>query len=102
MPLKTSRLDLAELLETDEDIQEFLEESARECTPEEFVHALGTAARARGMTEVARLAGVTRASLYKSLSEGGNPQFDTIARVCGVFGMKLTALPERAAETLRA
>ena len=67
MPLKTSRLDLARLLETEEDIQEFLEETAREGTPGDLVHALDTAARARGMTEVARQAGVTRASLYKSL-----------------------------------
>ncbi|MCL2831458.1 MAG: putative addiction module antidote protein [Betaproteobacteria bacterium] len=94
MPLKTSRVDIAELLETEEDIQEFLRAAAEECTPEEFVHALGTAARARGMTEVARQAGVTRASLYKSLSEGGNPQFDTIARVCGALGMKLTVTPK--------
>jgi len=91
MPVKTSRLDLAKLLETEEDIQEFLAAAAQDCTPEEFVHALGTAARARGMTEVARLAGVTRSSLYKSLADGGKPQYDTIARVCGVFGMRLTA-----------
>jgi len=97
MTLKTSRLDLAELLETEEDIQEFLEETAREGTPDDLVHALGTAARARGMTEVARQAGVTRASLYKSLSAGGNPQFDTIARLCDVFGMKLTATQKRTA-----
>jgi len=97
MTLKTSRLDLAELLETEKDIQEFLAASLEECTSEEFIHALGTAARARGMTEVARQAGVTRASLYKSLSKGGNPQFDTIARLCDVFGMKLTATPKQIA-----
>lgn len=99
MALKTTRLDLAELLETEEDIQEFLVASLEECTPKEFVHALNTAARARGMTEVARLAGVTRASLYKSLSEDGNPQFDTIVRVCRAFGMKLTAMPDRGLKT---
>ncbi|MDR2710536.1 MAG: putative addiction module antidote protein, partial [Burkholderiales bacterium] len=75
MTIKTSRLDLAEWLETDADIQEFLEETAREGTSSDFIHALNIAARARGMTEVARQAGLTRASLYKSLSEDGSPQF---------------------------
>ena len=93
MPIKTSRLDLAQWLETEEDIRQFLAAAAEECTPEEFIHALGTAARARGMTEVAGLAGVTRASLYKSLSEGGKPQFDTVSRVCAALGVKLVAVP---------
>jgi len=96
MTLKTSRLDIAELLETEEDIQQFLSVAAEECTPEEFIHALGTAARARGMTEVARKAGVTRASLYKSLSEGGNPQFETIYKICNALGLRLTATPKHA------
>jgi len=93
MPLKTSRFDIAQHLETDADIAEFLAETLREGDAADFIHALGTAARARGMTEVARKAGLTRASLYKSLSENGNPQFDTIYRLCNALGLRLTATP---------
>lgn len=56
------------------------------------LHALNTAARAMGMTEVAKKAGVTRASLYKSLAEGGNPGFYTISKVTRALGCKLSVL----------
>jgi probable addiction module antidote protein len=90
MTIKTSTLDIAELLEDEEDIRAFLAETAREGTPEDFVHALGIAARAKGMTEIARQAGVTRASLYKSLSADGNPEFSTVAKVARALGLSLT------------
>ena len=80
--------DIAEYLETEEDIKGFLEEASNG-TPEEFVHALNTAARAIGMSEVAKKAGVTRASLYKSLADGGKPQFATISKVIKALGSKL-------------
>lgn len=88
MSLKTKPFDVAEHLETQEDIKIFLQDAA-EGTPEEFVHALNTAARAMGMTEVAKKAGVTRASLYKSLADGGKPQFATISKVSEALGCKL-------------
>ncbi|MDR0380355.1 MAG: putative addiction module antidote protein [Candidatus Accumulibacter sp.] len=90
MTLKTTPFDAAEYLEDDEDIRVFLEETAREGTPEDFIHALGVAARAKGMTEIAKQAGVTRASLYKSLGNGGNPEFSTVANVTRALGLKLT------------
>ncbi len=89
MKVKITRLDIAEYLETDEDIREFLCESAQNATPEEFIHALNTAARAKGMTEVAKQAGVTRASLYKSLSEDGDPKFSTIIKVIKALGLEM-------------
>jgi probable addiction module antidote protein len=91
MNVKISRFDIARYLETDEDIAEFRQETAAEGTEADFIHALGIAARARGMSEVARQAGVSRTSLYKSLAEGGNPEFSTISRVCAALGVKLTA-----------
>ncbi|GHT90625.1 transcriptional regulator [Betaproteobacteria bacterium] len=97
--VKTRRLDIAELLETDADIAEFLTEAVREGSGENFIHALGIAARARGMSDIAKKAGVTRASLYKSLSLGGNPEFETISRVCAALGVRL--VPETmAAQTV--
>ena len=90
--MKTRRIDLAEYLETDEDIREFLKEASLNCTPKEFIHALNIAARAKGMTEVAKQVGVTRASLYKSLSADGNPRFETISKIINAFGCHLTVV----------
>ncbi len=59
--MKTKPFDIAEHLETDEDIREFLEEAAATGEPSDFIHALSIAARTKGMSDVARRAGVTRA-----------------------------------------
>jgi probable addiction module antidote protein len=91
MPIKTRPFDPAEHLQTDEDIKFFLQDAA-EGTPEEFIHALNTVARAKGMTEIAKQAGVTRASLYKSLAEGGKPRFDTILKVTKALGCRLAVV----------
>ena len=88
MTVKTRHFDPAEHLKTDEDIKFFLQDAA-EGTPEEFIHALNTAARAKGMTEIAKQAGVSRASLYKSLSEDGNPRFETVSKIVAALGCKL-------------
>jgi len=76
-------------LETGEDVRQFLRETASTGEPSDFIYALSIAARAKGMTEIAKQAGVTRTSLYKSLSEDGNPRFDTIAKVVDALGCKL-------------
>jgi probable addiction module antidote protein len=91
MPIKIRTLHPAEHLQTDEDIKFFLQ-NAVAGTPEEFIHALNTVARAKGMTEIAKQAGVTRASLYKSLSEGGKPRFDTILKVTKALGCRLAVV----------
>jgi probable addiction module antidote protein len=57
-----------------------------------LIHALSIAAKAKGMTEVAQKVGVTRASLYKSLSENGNPRFETISRIVEALGCKLVVV----------
>jgi len=59
--------------------------------------ALGDIARARGMTEIARSAGLTREALYKALRPGAAPRFDTIYRVCEALGVRLVAREARAA-----
>ena len=55
--------------------------------------ALGDIARARGMTEIAKSAGITREALYKALRPGSAPRFDTISRVCEALGVRLVAQP---------
>lgn len=92
MSIKTKPFDVAEYLETDQDIFEFLAEVLDTGTTSDFIHALNTAARAKGMTEVARQAGVTRASLYKSLSADGNPRFETISKIVEALGGHLSVV----------
>ncbi len=86
---KTTKWDAVEYLETDEDIEAFLAEAANE-SPEYLIHCLGIAAKAKGMTEVAKQAGVTRASLYQSLDGSKKPKFETIVKVMNALNMKLT------------
>ncbi len=93
MTKKISSFDIAEHLETEADIQAFLNETAKEGGASDFIHALSIAARAKGMSEVAKQAGVTRASLYKSLANDGNPHFDTVFRVCHALGVQLVTRP---------
>ncbi len=57
--------------------------------------ALGDIARARGMSEIAKAAGITREALYKALRAGSEPRFDTISRVCAALGVRLVAQPVR-------
>ena len=89
MTLETKPFDIAEHLKTPEEVRAFLQEVLDSGDESDFIHALSTAARAMGMTEVAEKAGVTRASLYKSLAEGGNPRFSTISKVTKALGCKL-------------
>lgn len=59
--------------------------------------ALGDIARARGMTEIAKSAGITREALYKALRPGSEPRLDTVNRVCAALGVRLVAQPVHAA-----
>jgi probable addiction module antidote protein len=61
--------------------------------------ALGEIARARGMTEIARSAGISREALYKALRPDSAPRFDTISRVCAALGVRLIAQPIRSSST---
>lgn len=83
------KFDIAEHLSTDDDIRDFLQEVADTGNANDFIHAVGIAARAKGMTTVAAEAGVSRASLYKALSEDGKPAFETVFNVVKSFGLTL-------------
>ena len=88
--------DMAEHLDSDQAIAEYLTIVMEENDPSELTHALGVIARARGMSEVARAAGLTREALYKALRPNSQPRFDTIVRVCTALGVKLVAKPATA------
>lgn len=93
-----SRWDSTEYLKTEEDIANYLDACMEEAgdDPAFIAKALGTIARARGMTQVARDAGLSRESLYKALSGQGNPEFGTILKVVRALGLKLHAQPANA------
>lgn len=83
--------DVTELLDTDEEIAAYLTVVLEENDPDAFIQALGTVARAKGMTEIARAAGLSRESLYKAFYPNSKSRFDTIHRVCQALGVKLVA-----------
>ena len=89
----TSLYDVAEPLRTQEDMAAYLEASMEEADGDAaFVaKALGDIARAKGMSQVACDAGLSRESLYKTLSGDRNPSLDTVLRVVGALGLKLPA-----------
>lgn len=88
--------DMAKQLENEEDIAAYVTMVIEDGDAAELAHALGVAARARGMSEIAKAAGISREALYKALRPGANPRFDTINRVCTALGVKLVAQPVHA------
>lgn len=87
----TTPYDVAEYLRTPEEMQAYVDACMEEAPHDAAFIAkpLGDIARARGMTTVARDAGLSRESLYKALSGERNPDFDTILRVMGALGLRL-------------
>jgi probable addiction module antidote protein len=85
--------DAAEHLKTEEDITIYLNIVLEENDPALLASALGDIAKARGMTQIAKDAGLTREALYKALRPNASPRFDTISRVCQSLGVKLVAQP---------
>lgn len=90
---RTSRYDVAEHLRTPEEMAAYLEASMEEAGGDAafIAKALGDIARAKGMSQVARDAGLSRESLYKALSGERSPDFDTILKVIEALGLKLHA-----------
>jgi probable addiction module antidote protein len=90
---KTAPYDVAEQLRTPQEMAAYLDAWLAEA-PEDvagIARALGDIARAKGMSQVARDAGLSRESLYKALSENGNPSFATVLKVAKALGVRLHA-----------
>ena len=90
---KTLAYDVSEQLRTPEEMAAYLDAWLEEA-PEDaagIARALGDIARAKGMTQVARDAGLSRESLYKALSESGNPTFATVLKVAKALGVRFHA-----------
>jgi probable addiction module antidote protein len=90
---KTVPYDVAEQLRTPEEMAAYLDAWFEEAPDDAagIARALGDIARARGMTQVARDAGLSRESLYKALGENGNPSFATVLKVARALGVRLHA-----------
>ena len=73
----------------DEALVEYLNAALAENDPKEFAKALGNVARAKGMSSVSEVRGVGRQSLYRALSEEGNPRVDTLFRVLEALNVRL-------------
>ena len=92
MKKKITRIwDAAEYLKTEEDMAAYLEAALEENDPTLVSAALGDIAKAKGMTDIAKKTGLGRESLYKALSQEGNPEFSTIMKVISALGLKLHA-----------
>lgn len=91
---KTVPYDVAEQLRTPEEMAAYLDAWFEEAPDDAagIARALGDIARARGMSQVARDAGLSRESLYKALSADGNPSFATVLKVARALGVRLHAM----------
>lgn len=90
MALKTLPFDPAEHLETEEDILFYLAAAMEGNDPRHIASALGDVARSKGMSDLARKAGLGRQALYTALSENGNPTLETLTSVLDALGLQLT------------
>ena len=87
--MKVTRFDIADYLDDDEMIQEYLNTVLEEGDSKDIIAALGYIAKAIGMSKIAEETGMSRPSLYKALSENAKPQFETILKVLRAVGGNL-------------
>lgn len=91
--METSKFDIADYLDSNEMIAEYLNEILEEGNDTEIVTAIGHIAKAIGMTKIAKETGMSRPSLYKALSDGAKPQFSTIMKVLRAVGGQIHINP---------
>ncbi len=87
--MKLRKFDVIDFLDSDEALVEYLNAALAENDPKYFVKALGNVARGKGMSSVSEVSGVGRQSLYRALSEEGNPRVDTLFRVLEALNVRL-------------
>jgi probable addiction module antidote protein len=92
MTVTYAPFDVAEYLDNDEVIAEYLSAAVEDPNPDVFIAALGDVAKARGMAQIAKDAGLGRESLYKALSSGAHPRYETVSAVLRALGVKFTVV----------
>ena len=96
MKMNTTKFDIADYLDNNEMIAEYLNTVLEEGNDSDIIVAIGTVAKAIGMTKIAEETGLSRPSLYKALSDGAKPQFATIMKVLKAIGGQLHVNPTTA------
>jgi probable addiction module antidote protein len=91
--METSKFDIADYLDSNEMVAEYLNEVLEHGNENDLITAIGNVAKAIGMTKIAEKSGLSRPSLYKALSDGAKPQFSTIMKVLRAVGGQITVNP---------
>ena len=91
--METSKFDIADYLDSNEMVAEYLNEVLEHGNENDLITAIGNVAKAIGMTKIAEKSGLSRPSLYKALSDGAKPQFSTIMKVLRAVGGQVTVNP---------
>jgi len=94
--METSKFDIADYLDSNEMIAEYLNAILEDGDENEIITAIGNIAKAIGMTKIAEETGLSRPSLYKALSDGAKPQFGTIMKVLKAVGGQIQVNPVHA------
>jgi probable addiction module antidote protein len=92
MPLKTTRWDASEFLDNDA-IAGYLNAAFEDGNPAFIAASIGHVAKAKGMSQIARETGLSRESLYRALSDDGNPELSTMTKVMRALGMRIQIAP---------
>lgn len=90
---KLSDFDVADYLDNDEVIAEYLTAALEDDNPDVFLMALADVAKAKGMSQVALQTGLGRESLYKAFTPGAKPRYQTVRKVLRALGFQLQAAP---------
>lgn len=96
MTEKLAPFDVSDYLDDDEVMAEYLAACLEDPNPNVFLSALADVAKAKGMAQVAKAAGLGRESLYKALAPGAHPRHETIRKVVAALGLKITIAPAAA------
>lgn len=91
--VKTATFDAADYLNDEKTIAEYLTAALEDPNPDVFLAAVRDVARARGMAQLAKDAGLGRESLYKALAPGAKPRYDTVLKLLHALGVKISATP---------
>jgi probable addiction module antidote protein len=97
MPLETTKFDVTDHLKTVKKQIAYLEAALDQDDPSFIATVIGDIARARGITQFARDAGLSREVIYKAFRPGGNPTIDTLNKAMNVLGLRLKLVPNKAA-----
>ncbi|MCQ2097791.1 MULTISPECIES: addiction module antidote protein [unclassified Fibrobacter] len=92
--MKTSKLDLSELLDNEEVIAGVISDALQSNDSTVLLRTIGYVAKARGIAQIAKATGLGRESLYKALDEDAHPRFDTILRVLNALNVQMIAVPK--------